>query len=127
MTTDMMRLVATFWPFESLAMARFLSFTVPLKLTFDERTIDEVRRAADVERTHRQLRARLTDRLRGDDADSLADVDRRTASEVAAVALGANAVDRLAGQHRADADFLDLGLGDGFGLASPRSGRRWRR
>ena len=44
--------------------------------------------AADVERTHRQLRAGLADRLRGDDADRLADVDHVTASEVAAVARG---------------------------------------
>ena len=33
------------------------------------------RRATDVERTHRELRARLADRLAGDDADRLADVD----------------------------------------------------
>jgi hypothetical protein len=39
-----------------------------------------------VEGTHGQLRARLTDRLRGDNADSLTDVDRRTARQVAAVA-----------------------------------------
>jgi hypothetical protein len=31
--------------------------------------------AAGVERPHRQLRARLADRLRGDDADRLADLD----------------------------------------------------
>ena len=50
-----------------------------------------LRRAADVERTHRQLRARLTDRLGGDDADRLADVDRRAARKIAPVALGADA------------------------------------
>ena len=44
------------------------------------------RRATDVERTHRELRARLADRLRGDDADRLADVDRAAAREVASVA-----------------------------------------
>ena len=32
MTTDIVRVVETFWPFESFAMARFFSFTVPLKL-----------------------------------------------------------------------------------------------
>ncbi len=42
--------------------------------------------AADVERTHRELRARFADRLRGDDADSFTDVDARAASEVATVA-----------------------------------------
>ena len=44
------------------------------------------RRATDVERAHRELRARLADRLGGDDADRLADVDQVAAREVAAVA-----------------------------------------
>ena len=87
-----------------------------VEVRLDERLVDEVGRAADVERAHRQLRARLTDRLRGDDADSLADVDGRTASKVAAVALAANALLRLARQHRADADFLHLRLLDRLGM-----------
>ena len=62
----------------------------------------ELRRAADVEGPHRQLRARLADRLRGDDADRLADVDRRAAGEIAPVAGGADAADALADQRRAD-------------------------
>ena len=45
------------------------------------------RRSTDVERTHRELRTRLADRLAGDDADRLADVDLVAASEVTAVAL----------------------------------------
>ena len=45
------------------------------------------RRATDVERAHRELRARLADRLGGDDADRLADVDLVAAGEVAPVAL----------------------------------------
>jgi ketosteroid isomerase-like protein len=49
------------------------------------------RRATDVERAHRELRARLADRLRGDDADGLADVDAVAAREVAAVAQRADA------------------------------------
>jgi hypothetical protein len=36
-------------------------------------------RAADVERAHRELRARLADRLGGDDADRLADLGDRLA------------------------------------------------
>ena len=44
-----------------------------------------------VEGPHRQLRARLTDRLGGDDADRLADVDELARRERAAVALGARA------------------------------------
>ena len=42
--------------------------------------------AADVERTHRELGARFADGLRGDDADSFADVDAGAACEVATVA-----------------------------------------
>ena len=49
------------------------------------------RRAADVERPHRELRARLADRLARDDADRLADVDLVAAREIAPVALGAHA------------------------------------
>ena len=45
-----------------------------------------------VERTHRELRARLADRLGGDDADRGADVDGAAAGEVPAVAGLADAV-----------------------------------
>ena len=69
---------------------------------FEVRLLVELRRAADVEGPHRQLGARLADRLGGDDADRLADVDRRTAGEVAPVAFGANALLRRADQRRAD-------------------------
>ena len=48
--------------------------------------------AAGVERPHRQLRARLADRLRGDDADRLADADQLAGRQVAAVARAADAV-----------------------------------
>ena len=37
-------------------------------------------RPADVEGSHGQLRARLANRLRGDHANGLADIDTRTAS-----------------------------------------------
>src|SRR6185437_10304842 len=93
-----------------------LQFHRAVEVALDERAVDKVRRAADVERTHRQLRAGLTDRLSGDDADSFTDVDRRAASKIAAVALGADAADRFAGQHRTDADLLNLRLADGFGV-----------
>ena len=62
----------------------------------------ELTDATDVERTHRELRARLADRLGGDDADRLADVDHVAAREVAAVAQRADAAAGLAGEHRAD-------------------------
>jgi hypothetical protein len=48
-------------------------------------------RTADVEGTHGELRARLADGLRGDDADRLADVHRRAAGKVTAVAMAADA------------------------------------
>ena len=65
------------------------------------------RRAADVERAHRELRAGLADRLRRNDADGLATVDAMTARQVAAVALRANAVLRLAGDRRAHEHLID--------------------
>ena len=64
-------------------------------------------RAADVEGAHRQLRARLADRLRRDHADRLADVDQAAAAQVAAVALGADAEARAAGERGADLDLVD--------------------
>src|SRR5690606_38517675 len=59
------------------------------------------RRAADVERAHRELRARLADGLRRDDADRLALVHAVTAREIAPVALRAHAVMGLARDRRA--------------------------
>src|SRR5262249_5239068 len=66
----------------------------------DEGLLGDLGRAADVERAHGELGARLADRLGGDDADRLADVHRRAAGEIAPVALGAHAARRLAGEHR---------------------------
>ena len=60
-----------------------------------------------VERTHRELRAGLADRLRGDDADRFADLDHLAGGQVAAVAAAADAAPRLAGEHRADLHLLD--------------------
>ena len=57
-------------------------------------------RTADVEGTHGELRARLADRLGGDDADRFADLDQLAAGQVAAVAAAADAAARFAGQHR---------------------------
>ncbi|MDT4833663.1 hypothetical protein FQZ97_672800 [compost metagenome] len=64
------------------------------------------RRATDVERTHRELRARFADGLGGDDANRFALVDRGAAAEIAAVAVRAQAVTRFARQRRADLDFV---------------------
>src|SRR4029453_17031167 len=79
---------------------------------FEVRLLIELRRAADVEGPHRQLRSRLTDRLGGDDADSLTDVHRSTASKVTAVTLAADALLGSADQRRADLDALDADLLD---------------
>src|SRR5436190_7476675 len=67
-----------------------------------------------MEGPHRQLRARLADRLGGDDADRLPDIDRGSAREITSVALAANALLRRAHERGADlhalkADLLDLG------------------
>src|SRR3546814_7686223 len=69
-------------------------------------------RAADVEGAHGELGARLADRLRGDDADRLADVHLGAAGEVAPVAGAADAAYRLAHQRRADEDGVDAGTLD---------------
>src|SRR5690606_2520870 len=61
----------------------------------------------DVERTHRQLRARRTDRLRRDHTDGFTAVDHGATTQVAAVAVCAQAVTRFAGERRADLDFVD--------------------
>ena len=58
--------------------------------------------AAGVEGAKRQLGTRLADRLRGDDADRLADVDALAGREVTAIAHRAHAVFGLAGEHRAN-------------------------
>src|SRR5690606_18464823 len=63
-------------------------------------------RTADVEGTHRKLRAGFTDRLSGNDTDRLALADHRAATQVAAVAMSAQAVTGFAGKRRADLDFV---------------------
>ena len=59
-----------------------------VRLAFDlARDRSPRRRTTDVERAHRELRARLADRLRGDHAHRFADVHRHAAAQIAAVAL----------------------------------------
>ena len=83
---------------------------------FEERLIDHLRRTTKVERTHRQLRAWLTDRLSSDNADSFTLVDRGTTGQIAAVALGADAAAGLTGESRTDADRLNTSLFDGIDI-----------
>src|SRR6266513_2539679 len=68
---------------------------------------DTRRRAADVEGAQRELRARLADGLRRQDAHGFAQIHHVHGGEVAAVAHAAHAALRLAGEHRADPDRLD--------------------
>src|SRR5215213_2448095 len=73
--------------------------------------------AAGVERPHGQLRARLADRLRGDDADRVADLGGLARGHRAAVAGLADARGRLAledGAHR-DGDALVVLAGERLG------------
>ena len=68
-----------------------------------------------MERSQRQLRTRLADRLCGDDADHFALLHHARRGQVAAVALRADAVTRLAGKHRTDLDRLQRRLLDRLG------------
>ena len=65
------------------------------------------RRTTNVEGAHGELRSRLADRLRGNDADRLADVDHGTPAQIAAIAFGAQAVAGITGQRRTYLDFVD--------------------
>src|SRR5690606_9392718 len=68
------------------------------------------RHTTRVEGAHRQLRARLTDRLCGDDADGLALLDQLAGRQVAAIAHLADAVRSLTDHDRADIDLIQAGL-----------------
>ena len=68
-----------------------------------------LRRTADMEGSHGQLRTRLTDRLRGNNAYRLSDVNRRASGQIAAIAGSANAVFGFAGQNRTDFNLFDTG------------------
>ena len=73
------------------------------------------RGAADVEGPHRELRARLADRLGRDDADGLAELGQPPGPEIAPVAHDADAPLRLAGERRPDAHALEPRLLDLLG------------
>src|SRR6516165_2237246 len=88
----------------------------PLEIRFDEGLIRDLRRAADMEGAHRELRAGFTDRLRRDDADRFTHIDRSSSGEIAAIALRADAILRLAGENRADLHLLDAGRIDAINM-----------
>ena len=67
------------------------------------------RSATDVEGAHGQLGAGLADGLRRNHTHSFTTVDQTTATQVAAIALGADAETGFTGQGRADLDFVNPG------------------
>src|SRR5205085_11761584 len=93
-------------------LALGLDHDLAVEVRLDERLLGDLSRAADVERAHGELGARLADRLRRDHTDRLAHVHRRAAGEIAPVTCAANAVGQFAGQHRTDAHLLHVGLDD---------------
>src|SRR5215213_2920329 len=82
------------------------------ELHHTRQTVGDVltRDTTGVEGAHRQLGAGLTDRLGGDDADRLADVHELAGRERPAVAGGAGAEQRLAGEDAADLHLRDVGV-----------------
>src|SRR5690606_29392950 len=80
--------------------------------------------AADVERAHGELGARLADGLRGDDADRVAGLGHAIGRGVDAVALAVDAGGAGGGQRRHDLHALDAGLNDlvGNGLGDEFAG-----
>jgi hypothetical protein len=76
----------------------------------DEAFRASLRRAADVEGPHRQLCSGFTDRLRGHNTDSFADIHGRSACQITAIAFCANTVVvAFAGQNRANQHFINAG------------------
>ena len=104
-------------PSSSSNDAQFVVTNHAVVLGLDLRNLEHLRRrAADVERPHRKLRAGFADGLRGDDADRLAEFDERAGGQVATIAMHADAVLAFAGQHRADAHAVNAGGFNALGL-----------
>ena len=111
MTISPLRVRATRSPWSLMTAVMRSSLTVPaflalISLSSTSRLAD----AADVEGAHGQLRARLADRLGGDDADGHAFLDQVAGGQVHAVAQPADAQRRLAGHRAADEDLVDAQL-----------------
>ncbi len=68
--------------------------------------------ATGMEGAHGQLCARLTDRLRGNDTDGLANLHHAAGSQVAPIALDANAIATLASQDAPNMHLFDESLGE---------------
>ena len=90
-------------PSERLHGAQIVELQRAVVLRLDDRLLEGLaRRSTDVERPHRQLRARFADGLRGNDADRFAELHELPGRQVASIALRANAAPAFAGQHRAN-------------------------
>jgi len=106
---------------------RFLTSTLASKAGLDRGLFSPaLGRAADVEGPHRQLGAGLADRLRGDDADGLPDIDDGAAREIAAIATCRTPrYGFFARQDRADRHRIDTGrLRFASTASSSHQGRR---
>ena len=68
-----------------------------------------------MERTKRQLCTRFTDSLSSNHTDSLTLLNHATGCEVTAIALHADTLLRLTGEHRTDLHHLDVSLLDSIG------------
>src|SRR5215207_6594568 len=89
----------------ALRVARFEDFDDAREAVSDVRA----GHAAGVERAHRELRARLADRLRRDDADGVSDLAHLAGGEERSVAGPTNAELAPALEHRAHRDDEVLG------------------
>ena len=87
--------------------AQIIEANRAIVLRLDDRLLEGLAGgAADMKRPHGQLRARLADRLCGDDADCFAKFDKLASREIASVAHGANAAAAFTSQHRANLELL---------------------
>ena len=99
---------------EGLHRPEIVELERAIVLRLDDRLFESLaRRAADVERPHRQLGAGFADGLGGDDADRFAEFHELAGRQVASVALRANAAAGFAGEDRANLEALDADLLDG--------------
>jgi len=91
-------------------------FDLAIEIALDEGRIGNRRRTANVEGTHGQLRAWLTNRLCGNNANRFTNIDRCTASKVTTIARTAHAIRRFASENRTDLHFLNACSIDRFDM-----------
>ncbi len=99
-------------------------FDAAVNRRIHRRLFGHLRGAADVEGAHGQLRARLTDRLRRNDANRFPHVHRCAACQIAAIAGAAHAALGFAQQRRSD---LHLGHSRRFNACHVRFGQQMAR